>query len=167
MSTHLYLDIDGVLNACSNRFVPKDLRAWPEYVEVNKYEIVAPAMIERLNEVIAKHGIIGHWLTTWEREAPEFGGQIGLAGSDGWAWLPTHYRDGFSDTWGKFQSIQEHTSVTQPTSAIWIDDDLATEPAARAWAKANGVIALAPTAGNGITPQMLDRIDAELSGLAA
>lgn len=163
MTTHLYLDIDGVLNACSNMFVPVDLKAWPEYVLVNKYEVVAPAMIRELNRVIAEHGIIGHWLTTWEREAPEFGKQIGLTGSGDWEWLPTHYREDHADRWGKFQSIQEHTSLTQPDSCIWLDDDLANEPAARDWAMANGVMALAPTASHGITPHMIAQIEARLS----
>jgi hypothetical protein len=147
---HLYLDIDGVLNAYERHIVRDlDLR-WPEYVAHGR-EYVAPAMITALNELIADFDVKVFWLTTWERSAGEFGEKIGLSGSSTWPWLPA-LRFG-ADGWEKFDSIKRHVEETRPAVAYWIDDDLLHEPDARVWAQQSGVQWIAPHGLHGITPE--------------
>lgn len=150
MTLHLYLDIDGVLNAYERHVVPGlDLR-WPEYVAHGR-EYVAPAMIHALNDLIADFDVKVFWLTTWERSAGAFGKKIGLKGSEHWPWLTaTSYGP---RGWEKFDSIKRHVAATSPDVAYWIDDDLLHEPDARVWAQQSGVQWIAPHGLHGITPE--------------
>lgn len=155
MSNHLFLDIDGVLNAVGAlSHVSESKRPWQDYslVPNERYsETYSPEMIGHLNEVIERWNVSVTWLTTWEKEAPAFGQKIGLAGSENWSWLST--RD-WPETWGKHASIRNQIKKGRKRRdrIIWIDDDLHTEPDAQLWAADAGVLAIAPYVHHGILP---------------
>lgn len=158
---HLYLDIDGVLNAWERD--PRSRSLWKGgYKKHNLFygERVAPAMVARLNGLIADHGIVGHWLTTWMDAAPAFGSAIGLAGSEDWPILDAVEGDG--SVWPKWSSIRAHVGLTRPDLAVWIDDDLAHNMRARRWAVAARVACWVPEGVHAITPVILDQIEATL-----
>lgn len=160
MRNHLYLDIDGVLNAYERHVVRDEFLRWPEYVAYGR-EYVAPAMIEALNGVIADYDVNVYWLTTWESGAGDFGKMIGLEGSESWPWLPAlgHGHQG----WEKFDSIRRHVAQSLPDVAYWIDDDLLHEPEARVWAQQTGVNWIAPHGLHGITPENIASMRASFS----
>lgn len=155
--THLYLDIDGVLNAYAALVSEPRYRAWPDYRHTNPVgEVVSPLMVGDLNALIAIHKLEVFWLTTWENTAPAWGQKIGLLGAENWPWLDTGDIEG---KWGKFHSIKEHLAFTGAKHAIWIDDDLKDEHDAAAWAADSGILALAPYGAHGITPAMIKQIN--------
>jgi hypothetical protein len=168
---HLYLDVDGVLNAYdrlayekfSGEGLPSKWDGGYEYFRAdNGFRIAyAPEMIARLNEVIARHGIVCHWLTTWEYEARQLGERLGITGSEEWEVLDAmqYSRKG---GWLKLDSIKDHITETTPDVVIWFDDDIFYEDEARNWADAEGLYWHAPTGAHGITPEMLDEVDASL-----
>jgi len=162
VSVHLYLDIDGVLNAHDALLLPAAQKSWPDYRTHGRYEVISPSMVAGLNQVIAAHDLKVFWLTTWEAEAPAWGESIGLTGATDWPWLPTHYRDDAPGNWGKHRTIQEHVQETQPAYAFWYDDDLAREPAAQQWAHRSRIHAHAPNPAHGITPSMLHAMQTTL-----
>lgn len=159
---HLYLDIDGVLNAYERRSITIP-SLWDGGYTTVRWESWSPAMVAELNRIITEHGIVCHWLTTWESEAGAFGKLIGLDGSESWPWLPA--RSGGLDDWQKFDSIRDHIAKTEPDLAFWFDDDLATEPDADEWASSHPrVYHFAPNGTHGITPSMLGDMEAILRG---
>jgi hypothetical protein len=155
---HLYLDIDGVLNAYERHALPGFHSQWPGGYERNGYEHVAPIMVNRLNNMISTYGIRAHWLTTWMDGAVGFGQHFGLEGSSTWPILDAIHGNG--DEWAKFTSIKAHVEETKPDLAFWFDDDLATEPEAMRWAfSVPGMAAFAPEGVHGITPGMLRAVE--------
>ena len=157
-SIHLYLDIDGVLNAYERRALTGYHSQWSGGYVQHGYESVAPAMVERINELVSRYGIKTHWLTTWMKEAPAFGRQIGLEGCEAWPILEA--RHGVGSNWPKFTSIKAHVEATKPDLAFWFDDDLETETDAMRWAfQTPGVTAFAPNGVHGITPGMLRAVE--------
>lgn len=162
MKNYLFLDIDGVLNATGALLDNNESRRpWQDFELVNgeKWgETVSPTMISHLNALIAKYKIQVIWLTSWETTAPAFGHKIGLDGSLDWPWLSTEDARG---QWGKHVSIESYLFTKSGVSknVAWIDDDLADEHDAAAWAVHKGIMALAPKPQHGITPAMLDQLD--------
>lgn len=154
MTNYLFLDIDGVLNACGALL--DDVRmhqAWPDYELVNGErfgETVSPALVAGLNQIITRHNVTVVWLTTWEREAPAFGHNIGLHGAQDWPWLPTNDDHG---EWGKHSSIRKylHQHYQEGDRFAWFDDDLATEHDAALWAARQGILAIPSAPRRGIT----------------
>lgn len=161
MRIHLYLDIDGVLNAYERRALPGYHSQWLGGYTANiDYTHTAPAMVERINGLVAKYGIRGHWLTTWMDEAPAFGEHIGLEGCKAWPVLNAVHWPDPKVRWEKFASIKAHVEATKPDMAFWFDDDLATEPDAMRWAYSiPGMAAFAPEGVHGITPGMLNAME--------
>lgn len=155
MSNHLFLDIDGVLNAVGAlSHVSESKRPWQDYALVPQErfsETYSPEMIRHLNEVIERWDVKVTWLTTWESEAPTFGKKIGLTGSENWPWLNTRDRFGI---WGKHASIRSELMIHRERNdnIIWIDDDLQTEPDAQLWAADARVLTIAPYVHHGILP---------------
>lgn len=155
MTNRLFLDIDGVLNACGALTVVREsARPWQDYAIVPRdrfQETVSPEMVRHLNEVIERWDVKVTWLTMWEEYAPEFGQKIGLTGSEGWPWLDT---SDWPDTWGKHASIRNQLMIHRERNdrIIWIDDDLHTEPDAQLWAVDSGVLAIVPHVHHGIIP---------------
>lgn len=161
MTNILFLDIDGVLNACGallDDFAGH--RAWPDFELVTGErwgETVSPTMVQELNQVIGAHDVQLVWLTTWERTAPAFGHKIGLNGALVAPWLSTEDAKG---EWGKLVSIRAYLrNHSKPGDrAAWLDDDLATEHEAALWAAHTGVLAIPPAPRHGITPAHLAQL---------
>lgn len=161
MTTHLYLDIDGVLNAY-DRYGDHQPDHWGTGYTMHEAGrfmlVVSPGMIARLNGLIREHDIVGHWLTTWEDDARAVGWDLGLEGSNLWPALPARGYSG--GVWQKFTSIHDHLEQTQPDLAFWFDDELAFRADAALWADERpGLTAFAPTTDHGITPAMLDTLE--------
>lgn len=164
---HLYLDIDGVLNpiALEGETLADVWGGLTAYTAAYG-EQVAPALVARLNRLVAEHSITGHWLTTWMQEAPEFGQLVGLAGSESWPVLEAKSSLGWA--WPKFSSVRAHVEATAPDLAIWFDDHLAEEPEARQWADEHpNVLAFSPKKTHGVTPEMIDEIEDAVAVLNA
>lgn len=155
MTRHLYLDIDGVING------KLDASEWGEHEQPNFLVSYPPQLIVELNDIIANtRDLRVFWLTTWEREAADFGAIVGLAGSDSWEWLPA-VGSGRGLQWEKCDSIRAHIARTAPEVVIWCDDELANEPEARQWALDNHVVPIAPS--NVLTREHLTQIRAALA----
>lgn len=150
---HLYLDIDGVLNTRPGH---EESTPWGRHEHPSALISYAPELIRCVNELIASiEELQVFWLTSWEDEAAEFGRQVGLKGADEWTWLPAS-GPGRGLEWEKLSSLRRHMLDTHPDQVAWCDDELATEPVARAWADTDGVLTVAPTAV--LTPAQLRAI---------
>lgn len=145
---HLYLDIDGVLNTLQPN---RPGTPWGRHEYPNIMVSYPPALVSALNLLIEETPDLGvFWLSSWEDEAPAFGESIGLVGAGDWPWLASA-GPGRGGEWEKFVSIQEHLDETRPDISVWCDDELATEPQARGWANASGLLTISPD--NVLTPE--------------
>ena len=157
-SNFLFLDIDGVLNACGALL--DDVRkhqAWPDHdlVAGERWgETVSPQMVTELNQILNDHDVRLVWLTTWESAAPAFGHKIGIDNALDAPWLSTEDAHG---EWGKLVSVRaffsQHSKLGDKVA--WLDDDLASEHDFALWAARQGVLAIPPAARHGITPAHL------------
>lgn len=161
MNNHLFLDIDGVLNAVGAlNTLPKTKRPWSDYQLVEQgtrfNETYSPTMIKQLKDLIEKHRIKVHWLSTWEEDAHEFGIKIGLAQMHGLKWPYLDTEDQFG-VWGKHRSLRLHNAIHRERGdrIAWIDDDLRDEYEAQLWASESGILTIAPNPHQGITPAHL------------
>lgn len=165
MSTDIYLDVDGVLNAVS----PSTPRSWgwgeSECVTVNGFPIrYSPLLVERLNALAAREDVTVWWLTTWERDAATLlAPAIGLNGS-AWEVLGTdeHYSKELADGWWKWHAVVDHF-LSSGTRAVWIDDDLGFDRKAQEWAAmhvADGtLLTVSPATHRGLTVAEFDAIE--------
>jgi hypothetical protein len=148
MTTTIYLDVDGVLNAVT-RHVPTTT-GWAEYArrKVNSFPIMfAPALIEALNELAARDDVTIKWLTTWEHDAAnDLSPALGINGKD-WEVLTGDQDAWHGAGWWKLEAIRADVEATTPDKFFWIDDDLGAELPALDW------VATRPE-GVGITPNM-------------
>lgn len=148
MSTTIYLDVDGVINAVTKR-VPTST-GWGEYArrKVNGFPIMfAPGLIEALNELAARDDVTIKWLTTWEKDAAEdLSPALGLNGQD-WEVLTGDQEAWRGGDWWKLQAIKADVEASGPERFFWIDDDLGAEAAALSWMDSR-------PEGTAVTPQM-------------
>lgn len=138
MTTRIYLDVDGVLNAVT-RQTPEGTgwEMW-EKVGVNGYTITyAPELVAALNEIAERDDVEIVWLTTWQGNAASMiSPAIGL---DGQQWRVVDNPDtdphGFATQqnygyWWKVNVFQDdlfnrvERDTPLPEKIIWIDDDL-------------------------------------------
>lgn len=86
MSTTIYLDVDGVINAIGRTHPEPKHTGFPEYKSImaNGYQIAyAPELIAMLNALAARDDVTIKWLTTWEHDAAKvLSPLIGLDGMD-------------------------------------------------------------------------------------
>jgi hypothetical protein len=129
----VYLDVDGVLCPFGATGSTDWGTAWRSagagLLEVS----YAVELVKALNELAGRRDLRFVWLTSWEDMAPEFlCPAIGLAGQE---W-PVLAGDGLGggDGWWKLQALQQDLETSAPDRAVWIDDQLDFERAARQWA---------------------------------
>jgi hypothetical protein len=67
--------------------------------------------------------------------------------------------------WWKLRAIQEDVETTGPDAAVWIDDQLAFEAEAQAWARLLGgrMLAISPDPRRGISPEELATVHSFLT----
>lgn len=162
MTTTIYLDVDGVLNAVGMR-VPTTT-GWPGYVacRVNGFRIMyAPAAIDRINQMAKRDDVTIKWLTTWEHDAARLlSPAIGLDGED-WEVL-TGFQDAYrGKDWWKLKAVTDDTANNQPGDRwVWLDDDIAGEPDAVEWARnRHDGIWISPRFREGLTLAQMTSVD--------
>ena len=166
MSTTMYLDVDGALNAVTRKSESLiKATGWDRWETrpVNQYPILwAPELIESLNELAAREDVTFKWLTTWTHDAAKIlSPAIGINGQE-WEVL-----DGDLHAWGgprgwwKLEAIRSDVEATDPEQIIWIDDDLSTEVPALNWMgnRANR-LAVSPFVSEGLPREHVATISA-------
>lgn len=168
-----YLDVDGVINMVRNRgSVPPGVP--PEcyrYVEVREMPISYDTrVVERINTWHRKGLVEMVWLTTWERDAPDYLAPV--VGLDEFR-CPTRSLSRAPEGptgWWKFMSVLDHQAEDHlgERAVIWTDDDLAysikLDRGITDWHKARAEAGLAtlgisPRPGYGLTMAQLDEIE--------
>lgn len=164
MTTDIYLDVDGVLNAVTLN--PPTDAGWDEwqYAVVNGFGITyAPELIARMNALAERDDVTMHWLTTWEHDASNIlASAIGLNG-ERWTVLGTekHYSKELAGGWWKHHALVDYFPGRE-CRAVWIDDDISFDRAAQEWANqyADRLLLVSPSTYRGITRELMDGIDA-------
>jgi hypothetical protein len=164
VSTTIYLDVDGVLNAVTKkRSSLIKATGWDrwETAPVNGWPILwAPALIEALNDLAARDDVTFKWLTTWTDDAAKIlSPAIGIDGQD---WEVLHgdqHAWGGRHGWWKLEAIRTDVETTEPERFIWIDDDLSTEGNALEWltGRIEG-LGISPFMSEGLTRANLDTV---------
>ena len=161
MSTTIYLDVDGVINAIGHRHPEPKHTGFPEYksVRCNGYQIAyAPELITMLNALAERDDVTIKWLTTWEHDAAKvLSPIIGLEGQE-WEVLTGDLHAWRGRDWWKLVAIRADVEAAKPGHAIWIDDDLSLERTAMNWANNHGVTMISPFAKYGLTTEDLAKI---------
>ncbi|MCU1548178.1 MAG: hypothetical protein JWO29_1129 [Arthrobacter sp.] len=159
----LYLDVDGVI--CP--FGPTGNTDWGSAwssADAGLLEVrYAGELVAALNQLARTPGLRCVWLTSWEEMAPTYlCPAIGLAGQE---W-PVLVGDGLlgGDSWWKLRAIQQDLETFAPDRAVWIDDQLEFERAARAWAVFLGarLLLISPRPRRGLSIAELESVRAFL-----
>lgn len=156
-AVHVYLDVDGVLNAFPSSADPGWGWGDSEIVRVNGFPICySPAMVDALNDLAER--VTFHWLTTWRADAPALlAPAIGLRG-EAWPVLDAPEMYGGKWDWWKLRAIRDHVESTQPEHAFWIDDDIRFDTRANDWLNlpSVGVVPICPRSSIGLTRDAFD-----------
>lgn len=162
MSTTIYLDVDGVINAIGRTHPEPKHTGFPEYKSImaNGYQIAyAPELITMLNALAARDDVTIKWLTTWEHDAAKIlSPLIGLDGAD-WEVLTGDLHQWGGPDWWKLAAIRADVEATSPAAVVWIDDDISLERQAMNWARnRDDVTLISPFAKYGLTTEDLTKI---------
>lgn len=163
MTTTIYLDVDGVLNAVTRKNPTPAAVGWPEdgweTAPINGYPIRwNRELITALNELAAREDVTFKWLTTWTHDAAKIlSPAIGINGQD-WEVLDRD-SDGPFRPWWKLEAIRADVEAESPDKFIWIDDDLSAEREALEWlnGRAEG-LGISPFMREGLTCCDIDQI---------
>jgi hypothetical protein len=159
----LYVDVDGVIcpfGATGNT----DWGSGWKTSDAGLLEVTyAGEVVESLNKLAGTPGLRCVWLTSWEAMAPEYlCPAIGLAGQE---W-PVLVSDGLAggESWWKLRAIQQDIEASAPDRAVWIDEQLEFERAARAWASFLGtrLLLISPHPRRGLSRAELECVRAFL-----
>lgn len=168
---NIYLDVDGVINA-----VGTDIAKLPNITGLSRYKhakagsipiVCSQDVVDFLSELGSTPGVAIKWLTTWEEDArTELCPAIGLAGHQ-WEVLTGEQDDWQGKNWWKLKAIQDDMGKCSPDLALWIDDDIQYEKAAREWADSQPeVLRLSPRTWDGLNRNELQwvqrRVGAQL-----
>lgn len=159
MTTTIYLDVDGVLNAVSKRTPSLKITGWDDWTikRVGRWPIHhSPAMIAELNALAARDDVTFKWLTTWEDDAAKvLSPAIGLNGQD-WEVLHGDQHAWRGANWWKLQAIRADVEAGAG-NFIWIDDDISAEDHAIDWALSrDDVLTLSPSSTQALTLEDLN-----------
>jgi hypothetical protein len=171
MTTTVYLDVDGVLNAVSPRTPSVKITGWDDWTikRVGRWPIQhSPAMIAELNALAARDDVTFKWLTTWEdAAAKELSPSIGINGQE-WEVLHGDQHAWHGRDWWKLKAIRDDLEASAGGSFIWIDDDISAEPEAIDWAKSrDDVLILSPATSQGLMRAELDFAKSFISATTA
>jgi hypothetical protein len=171
MTTTIYLDVDGFINAIGRTHPEHKHTGFSEYrnIMANSYQIAyAPELIAALNELAARDDVTIKWLTTWEHDAAKIlSPLIGLNGEN-WEVLTGDLHAWVGKDWWKYIAIRADTENLVDANVIWIDDDLSLEREALNWVnRFDNVHAFSPFAKHGLTAEELTRIRALVEADAA
>jgi len=157
----LYLDVDGVV--CP--FGPQGTTDWGspwQQADAGLLPVTfAAELVAGLNTLARTPGLRCVWLTSWEELAPAV--LCPVTGLDGSAWpVLTSAGAGSGAEWWKLEAIQADVGRNTPERIIWVDDQLAFEGRAQAWARILGRRALlvSPDPRAGLSPGDLEAIRA-------
>jgi hypothetical protein len=171
MTTDIFIDVDGVINAFPRK---ADVASWGWRAEVrrrrvNGYMITySPELIERLNAIAARPDVRMHWLTTWCSDAAEkLAPAIGLDAED-WTVVgeDTFFGPDFdghqvaNGVWWKFKVLR--TLKDRSPRTVWLDDHLKGARSALFWALHEGILAIAPNENTGLTLENIEAVEAYL-----
>ncbi len=162
------LDVDGVLNAVTDR---PSRSVWPDWTRITAQAQgvdwpiwFSPSVVRFICQAQDSGLAEVRWLTTWESEA---NGQLGQR-----LGLPSCTVAGFADPcscgdegcgeWWKWCAAKAAVAAEPGRPIVWTDDDLRYEVAAKRWAEAHGVLALAPDPRTGLTPSDLKTVGSYL-----
>lgn len=179
MTTHVYLDVDGVINALgSTKFLDK--WGWSHDSLVRKnlslsdekdkriFPIrVSSELVARLNALAERGDVQMHWLTTWQQDAPGvLCPEFDINGRD---WTVHYFTDvmgeWFSDTsgWWKLLIMREqYHTLPEGDRLVWLDDELRSSRHAREFIFAcdrSRLIAIGPVSQNGLSREGMDVIE--------
>lgn len=159
MTTTIYLDVDGVLNAVSKRTPSVKISGWDDWTikRVGRWPIHhSPAMIAELNALAAREDVTLKWLTTWEDAAAnELSPAIGINGQE-WEVLHGDQHAWHGPDWWKLQAIRADVEASAG-NFIWIDDDISAERHAIEWAHGrDDVMILSPASSQALTREDLN-----------
>jgi hypothetical protein len=122
----------------------------------------APELVAGLNSLAATE-LRCVWLTSWEELAPQYlCPAIGLDGAR-WPYLRSEGA-GSGPGWWKLDAIQDDVERTAPDAVVWVDDQLAYEAEAQAWARIMGrrLLTVSPDPRQGISPSELETVSSFL-----
>lgn len=126
---HIYLDVDGVINAISMK-PPVQNTGWEgewRTEKVDGYNILfSVELIERLNALAAREDVQITWLTTWcDRAASMISPALGLNGEDWPVISATKEEMGYDRGWWKLAKLRQHRKLHGLYGpSYWLDDDL-------------------------------------------
>lgn len=163
MTTHVYLDVDGVINAVTLADQPAWGWSTPlARVAVDGWPITySPDLVDALNDLAARDDVVIYWLTTWNTRAAEL--LAPALGINGTTWEVLGREDQYSSEhrlhWWKLPAIRRHVESTKPDVAVWIDDDISFDAEAIAWAATvEHLLTISPRTDRGLTAAEFDLV---------
>lgn len=125
---YLYLDVDGCVNAFSDRPPRKNTGwrgVWGSERITDQPVLWSHELVERLNKLSDRDDIEIVWLTDWRSEATEFLAPV--LGLNGQNWTVLSASDDEIDVphpWWKLAKLMDHYRAVQPEKAVWVDDNI-------------------------------------------
>jgi hypothetical protein len=140
-TTVVYLDIDGAVGAEAYGYDPKAESGWLGEWHVRKvgpYNLRYSAeLVQAINELAALPGVTVVFASSWEDHAPEFLPVVVGLGERHWPFL-TGVECESASWWWKLDAVREDARVRGGDRVLWVDDELANIPEARALADTLG-----------------------------
>lgn len=167
---HIYLDVDGVLNAISKK-PPVTNTGWEgewRTEKVDGYNILfSLELVERLNALAAREDVQFVWLTTWcDRAASQISPALGLNGQD-WPVIAADRSEmSYRGTWWKLSKLRAYRKLHGLYDrSVWVDDDLEFYDPAMDWVREEGeyLKGISPIMHHGITKKQMEEIESYLS----
>lgn len=161
MTTRIYLDVDGVINAVS--YAPPTeatgLGDWKTGKALGYTIQWSQEVIDFLNDLATREDVEIVWLTTWmDHAATDLVELTGINGAD-WYVLKTDDMHHSFGNWWKYDIIVPHLDENPVDKVIWIDDDLDyMHRLVEDFVMSRGIHTLSPHTSAGLTRGYLDAI---------